>query len=101
MQDPQTERKEAFFYYICCGPEASVKQEIQGVFTNKAGSGKEEERKYFENTMARTRKDRRWRNDRRRKYYGGNGRRERKNEGIEWAEVARTGRLQPPWLPPH
>lgn len=42
-----------------------------------------------------------WRNDRRRKYYGGNGRRERKNEGIEWAEVARTGRLQPPWLPPH
>lgn len=33
MQDPQTERKEAFFYYICCGPEASVKEEIRS-FSN-------------------------------------------------------------------
>lgn len=28
MQDPQTERKEAFFYYVCCRPEASVEEEI-------------------------------------------------------------------------
>lgn len=58
--------------------------------------GKEEaEEKYFDGGNKEESSDREER------YYGGNGRRGRKNEGIEWAEVARTGRLQPPWLPLH